>query len=782
MNSRVTFELRGPVHAGGVKPFFWKIAAEAGLGGWTANSEKGVYLCLEGPDGRISKFIRALPSVMPGTFQFKTVSLVKRETPIPSEPGESAFRVLELPDEGEIPEIRPDLAPCSACIAEALDRSSRRYSYPFFNCEKCGPVYSYAQRSPFTRRNNSLTAFPLCLDCRKEQTDPDDSHHFSSETLACPKCGPQFFLLDTYGELVTDAKPLCLARAALSRGEILALQSLYGGFQIFADAFNPETIRRLRRKRQLPHRPLCLMARDVAAVRRCCVCSDAEAALLESPAAPVVILHKKKDADPKLPVGLISPDTDTLAVGLPPTLPEKLLFEHRGCSDSPPPFELLATCGDNRPGKAECLGVDEIFNRLMAFTDKFLCHDLKTPHPCPPSICQATNGETLFVRRARGYVPQAVKLGGRLRKNVAAFGCDAQAAIAFGFRDRIIPSQALGKLEGETETGILNDLLERFTWLCDRVPEVIACDMDVDSVSARAGAALADLHGLPLVTVQTHHAHALACMAENHLTHALAIVMNGGSPGPDGMEWGSECLDARLDGFSRFASFLPPGNGNNRPARLYLTNLLAHHFEASEALLKRLGADRSEYELWKTQPAKPNFRSHSAMLLINAVCAGIGIAPDFLTYPSRCLLILRKYASRFDPAVQQIPDDIASRFQFSWTEENDFRLIDWSETLLHLAREDTPSETEKILYAEAFYRTLAECFLAMAEFARAKTDRRDIVLSGSLFQDPILLNKTEKILSAHNFTVFTHRQLAGDESCVPVGQAYATGLADNSTS
>ena len=770
MKNSVTLELHGELHTGGVRTFFWKAAAEAGLTGWVAGSPDGLVLRIEGSDEQISSFIRSLPAVVPAVFRLRSVALLKRETGIKEKDCAQSFRILDPAT--EIPELQPDRKPCPECVRETMDPSSRRYCYPFFSCSCCGPQYSFALRSPFVRKNTSLTAFPMCMDCQAEKADAG-SRHNSSELLSCPLCGPQFFLLDKSGDLVTDVNPLCQAREALKNGEILAVQSLYGGFQLFADAFNADTIRRLRRKRSQPDRPLCLIARNLEVVRRYCECSEAEAGLLESPAAPVVILAKKTGI--ALPE-IISPDTDTFAVGLPSSLPETLLFEHRGTDAYPSAFELLVTFGDNRPGKAECADIDGVFNRLRNFTDKFLCHDLKTGYTCPPSICQIYRGRTIFMRRSRGYVPGIVKTGCEMKHNVGAFGCDLQTAVALGVRNGIIPPQAIGELESLQEARVLQAMLERFTFLFDQVPDIIACDMNRESFSAQAGAQFADLHRLPLITIQTHHAHALACMAEHGLTRALALVMNGGSPGPDGTEWGSECLDARLDGFSRLAAFSPVSRDAGRPAQLFLKHLIRNHVEPSPALLERLGVQPPEYELWKNRQRPGEQTTHSALRLINTVCAGIGIASDFCTYPDRCLLRLRKYASRFRPE-NPVPDSIAVKFQFKCAEDNEFRLIDWTETMLNLAEIETLSEEEKVLYAEAFYNALAESMLAMSLFAESRTGLREIVLSGSLFQDPILCAKTRARLESRSFKVFTHVNLAGDESCVAVGQVYAAGEA-----
>lgn len=771
MKNCVTLELKCAVQTGGIRPFFWKLTAEAGLTGWITKSSGGVILRLEGDDEQISSFIRDLPVRVPSAFRLRTVCVLRRENQVPDDQCQLSFRMLD--PIGEIPEIPPDRAPCEHCAAETMELSSRRYCYPFFSCRDCGPGYSLALRSPFIRRNTTLTAFPLCPDCRNDKEYGEERHQ-NAELLACPHCGPQFFLLDMYGDLVTDANPLCLGREALFHGEILAVQSLFGGFQLFTSALDPEPIMRLRRKRKLPTRPLCLIARNLDTVRRYCECSDAEAELLCSPAAPMMILHKLPDCS--LP-DIISPDTDTLAVGLPSSLAEKLLFEHRPDAGQPLPFDLLVTCGDNRPGHAECQDIDDVFNRLMAFTDKFLCHDLKTNYSCPQSICELYGGRLYFHRRARGYVPNGIFTRHKLKCRSGAFGCDQQAAAAFGLFDRIIPTQALGRIDGPDGTAVLHDMFERLTYLFDQVPDIMVCDMNPDSFSYAACADFADLHGLPLITIQTHHAHALACMAEHGLTHALALVMNRGSAGPDGTEWGSECLESRLDGFSRLAAFQPLHQEKGRPARHFLDYLIARRLEPSRDLLARLGVDDAEYELWRKQTVPHDNLTHSAIGLINAVCAGIGIIPDFCTYPDRALLLLRKYASRF-PRGGRVPDRIAVQFQFKYSEENGFRQIDWSDTMLNLANIPHIDESEKVLYAEAFYNALAESMLAMSLFAESRTGSRDIVLSGSLFQDPVFHSKTCARLEARSFHVFSHISLAGDESCVPVGQAYAAGLSE----
>ena len=68
MRSTVTFELKGHLNTPGFRPYIWKMAAEARLGGWVAETPGGATLRLIGEDEAIGEFIRALPVKLPRRF------------------------------------------------------------------------------------------------------------------------------------------------------------------------------------------------------------------------------------------------------------------------------------------------------------------------------------------------------------------------------------------------------------------------------------------------------------------------------------------------------------------------------------------------------------------------------------------------------------------------------------------------------------------------------------------------------------------------------------------
>ena len=183
MRSTVTFELKGHLNTPGFRPYIWKMAAEARLGGWVAETPGGASLRLIGEDEAIGEFIRALPVKLPRTFHLTAIRLVQKTPapPIPPE-GTPVFRLLGPALYS--PGIEADRAPCPECVRKMLDPESRFYHYPFVSCRNCGPRYSIATMAPFSRRNSAFMAFPPCKLCAAEANADADGN----PNQTCPLC------------------------------------------------------------------------------------------------------------------------------------------------------------------------------------------------------------------------------------------------------------------------------------------------------------------------------------------------------------------------------------------------------------------------------------------------------------------------------------------------------------------------------------------------------------------------------------------------------------------
>ncbi len=785
MRSSVTLQMKGEIAAPGFKPLIWKLASEAALGGWITDDEGSALMRLEGSMEKIEGFIRSLPSNLFPVYRLKELRIMKQESDRNLDPqSRKGFRILGTPQ--AFHEIRPDYAPCASCLEEMMNPASRRYCYPFWSCGDCGPSYSAMLRSPFIRKNTFLSSFPPCRICMEEYGNSEDRKHFHSELLACPQCGPRLFLTDRAGGLLDDSNPVCSARKVIASGGILALQSLFGGFHLFLNSSDRAALERLRHLKKIPTRPISLMARNMDVIRKICICSEEEENLLLSPAAPVVILRMKEGVEEFLPTDLICPGSPNLGVSLPPTSLMFLLFEHDSCEGSPKPFDLLASCSSNWDGTTEGVSIDQLFADLSGIADRFLCHDLRIGMECVSSVAAVREGGVQILRRARGYTPLPVNLKVPLRRIAAAFGSDKANSVALGFGYKIIPSQYLGDIRTDTAAERLCHMLEHFTMLFDTVPDVVACDMNMNLLSSRAASRFAEKYSLPLVSVQKHHANALACMAENGLENALAFVFDEGAPGPDGILWGAELLETRISSFRRLATFQPvilPGAENAilRPLRQLAGRMFQAGIPITDSWLEQMHADASELELWKHAFERKSGRfilSHAAARLFDSISAMLGIAPEFCSYPEESSSSLSNAALRCTEKPESIPEELTELFGFRIAEEDSMALIDWAPTFRHFSTHKPFDSSDLPRLAMAFHISLSRAIAEMAEFGAAKSDLRDIVLSGSCFTNGLLSNLVGNTLKGKGFRVHVHHMIPPDDSGISVGQIYHAGLSN----
>jgi hydrogenase maturation protein HypF len=167
-------DLKGVVQGVGFRPAVYRFAVERGLGGSVQNRAGVVRLILEGDAKDLESFLRDLPSHLPPQARVESCVLVEWT---PRDASECARDFHILPSgEGENMEILipPDLAVCPECMADVIDPKNRRHGYAFTTCTDCGPRYTVLTAMPYDRERTTMSAFPMCPDCRREYTRPAD--------------------------------------------------------------------------------------------------------------------------------------------------------------------------------------------------------------------------------------------------------------------------------------------------------------------------------------------------------------------------------------------------------------------------------------------------------------------------------------------------------------------------------------------------------------------------------------------------------------------------------
>ncbi len=287
--------VKGLVQGVGFRPTVWNLAKQYHLRGQVLNTGQGVQIKAAGGKANLKNFLQSLkdhPPPLANIYSIEWESLSPKNIP------ESQFMIAETTHDGIRTGILPDAATCQHCVAEIVDPSSRRWHYPFTNCTHCGPRLTIQERIPYDRAHTTMRSFAMCQDCTREYTDPED-RRFHAEPIACPICGPKAWLERTDGqplalERVSQKNDLKTTATLLKQGQIVAIKGL-GGFQLACDATQEQTVNRLRTLKHREGKPFALMARDLDIIRQYCEVSDVEAALLQNPAAPIVLLPRRDD-------------------------------------------------------------------------------------------------------------------------------------------------------------------------------------------------------------------------------------------------------------------------------------------------------------------------------------------------------------------------------------------------------------------------------------------------------------------------------------------------------
>jgi len=515
---RISATIQGIVQGVGFRPFVYRLAVTAGLTGWVRNTPSGVFLETQGPEELLNVFLEDLREKRPPLAVI--TSIVTEEIPTTSE---STFTILKSGGGENSIQIAPDGDVCPDCLRELFDPTDRRFRYPFINCTNCGPRYTIIINVPYDRPYTTMAPFPLCPLCRSEYENPAD-RRFHAQPVACPVCGPRLELLAASGEEVAG-DPLESAISLLNEGKILAIKGL-GGYHLAVDACNADAVRELRIRKKRDEKPFAVMSSTVTEVSGYALFDLMEQRLLEGPEKPIVLLRKRKE-NPIAP--LVSPANGYFGVMLPATPLHHLLLHDT--------FRALVMTSGNLSDEPIVYRDEEARERLQGIADFYLVHNRGIHTRTDDSVIRVFQGNPIFLRRSRGYVPRAIALPS-CQRSVLAVGAELKGTVCLTRTDRAFLSQHIGDLQNDAVLRSLAETVDHLESILSIRPEVVAHDMHPDYLSTVYAQSLAEL---PRIPVQHHHAHLASCMAENRLEgETIGVIFDGTGYGSDGTIWGGE--------------------------------------------------------------------------------------------------------------------------------------------------------------------------------------------------------------------------------------------------
>jgi hydrogenase maturation protein HypF len=760
--------VRGLVQGVGFRPTVWRLARALGLAGDVRNDGAGVLIRLWGEAAARDAFCERLVAECPPLARIRSL---EREV-LAAAPEGGGFRIVASANGAVQTGVVPDAATCAACRAEIDDPADRRFRYPFANCTHCGPRLSIVRGIPYDRATTSMAVFPMCADCAREYADPAD-RRFHAQPIACPVCGPRVWLEDGQGRRLDPAAAgardaVELAGRLLREGRIVALKGI-GGFHLACDALSEGAVAELRARKRRYRKPFALMARDLAVIRRYCVVGEAEAALLEDAAAPVVLLEVGGEGRVAQQV---APGQRTLGFMLPYSPLHHLLLAGW---DRP----LVMTSG-NLSEEPQCIANADAEDRLRPLADAFLLHDREIVNRVDDSVVRVMDGAPRLLRRARGYAPAPLALPPGLEDAppILALGGELKSTICLAQSGQAILSQHLGDLEDARTFAEYERTVDLYARLFDHRPECLVVDAHPEYRATRFGRAWSARAGLRLEVVQHHHAHVAAVLADNdwpvEAGPVLGITLDGLGYGDDGTLWGGELLLADYAGFERLAHLAPaamPGGARAilEPWRNTVAQLHAH------LGLDAFARDFADLELCHYLEGKPTAivagmidrgvnspRSSSCGRLFDAVAAAVGVCRDRASYEGEAAIEL-------EALVHPGAASTVRGYPFA-VRPGAVPVLDpgplWRALLA-----DLRAGVGAGAVAARFHGGLAIALVDLAaDLARARTVGT-VALSGGVFQNRTLLELLATGLRARGLQVLQHRQVPANDGGLALGQA-----------
>ncbi|HVQ53084.1 MAG TPA: carbamoyltransferase HypF [Mycobacterium sp.] len=762
LRRRLRVDVHGVVQGVGFRPFVYTTAAALGLAGSVRNDSSGAVIEVEGDTTDVNEFLARLSGQPPPLAVIE--SLDTQNIPVT---GGTGFTIADTSrTDGGRTLTSPDVAMCVDCAAEQSDPADRRYRHSFVNCTNCGPRFTIIESLPYDRASTTMAAFAMCADCTREYNDPSD-RRFHAQPVCCPNCGPALTYRDGNDRTSDGESGLREARRLLRDGGVLAVKGI-GGYHLACDAANEHAVTLLRTRKRRGDKPFAVMVPDLATARSVVEVEDLAARMLSGPQRPIVLMPRRSGAAVADSVAPHNPDLGVLLAYAPL---HPLLFGLPG--DEPGPPVLVMTSG-NLAGEPICFADDDALERLSHLADGWLMHDRAILVPCDDSVmrvvCVGGADNTglsmeLPIRRSRGYAPLPIALPVSVPPTLAV-GADLKNTMAVADGKYAWLSQHIGDMDDLATLSAFDSAQQHLQELTAVAPRVLVAD--AHPLYRSTAWANRNAAGRPVRTVQHHHAHIAAVMAEHGLdgsSEVLGFAFDGTGYGTDGAVWGGEVMLANYKGFQRLAQlkYVPLAGGDIsvlRPYRMALAHLWAAGIAWDPDLAPVAACPPAEQKalMHQLETGFGCVPTSSMGRLFDAVSALAGVR-QVVAYEAQAAIELEGLSRGINCG--------ASAYTFDVDRGEATTLIDAS-PVLHAVVRDQRAGVPANMIGVRFHHAVADLVVDIA--CQERDVSQTVALSGGVFQNALLLALTLKGLHARGVHVITHRTVPPNDGGIALGQ------------
>ena len=306
------------------------------------------------------------------------------------------------------------------------------------------------------------------------------------------------------------------------------------------------------------------------------------------------------------------------------------------------------------------------------------------------------------------------------KKEILACGAQNQANFCLTKKNYGFVINDLGNLADSSVLEHYRQQIERLKAELKIKPKVITHDLDPEYSSTKYAQELSQKSsGLKFISIQHHKAHLAGCIAENGISHkVIGIVFDCAGLGEDGQSWGSEFFVGNLEGFKRMAHL-------------------------------------------KYTPVNNSYSSSMARFF-DSVCVLIGLRKE-IDCEGQGVLDLERIVNRSTHVAGKSYDFVVSK-------EKDKFLI-CPEPIFQNIIEDLKKNISKSIISAAFHNTIVGIVRQLCHKIRQKEKVKDVILTGTVFQNKVLFNRLNGLLTQDGFKVIMHKHFSCNDSSISFGQA-----------
>ncbi|HEY9230805.1 MAG TPA: carbamoyltransferase HypF, partial [Blastocatellia bacterium] len=410
-----------------------------------------------------------------------------------------------------------------------------------------------------------------------------------------------------------------------------------------------------------------------------------------------------------------------------------------------------------------CYQDREALARLGKIADALLLHDRRIHMRSDDSVTRVFQGRAMILRRSRGYAPAPIRCAFRFEREILACGAELKNTFCLTHENYAFVSHHIGDLENLETLRSFEHGIAHFKQLFNLHPEVIAYDLHPEYLSSKYALALDDI--AIKVGVQHHHAHVASCMADNDIHGAvIGVAMDGLGFGSDGRFWGGEFFVADFMDAQRIAhlDYVPmPGGARAirepwRMAAVYLHRAMGNEFLNLDLPFVHQLDRRRWTTLQRMAESATNSPQTSSMgRLFDAVSSLLGLR-NAVNFEGQAAIELEALADR----------SVTAGYEFNVNDG-----IIKADAVIQRAVADLLDGVSAASVSAKFHLGVARLILSIARQARDEHRLNRVALSGGVFQNMFLLEKTCQGLTADGFEVFTHHRVPPNDGGISLGQA-----------